>query len=198
MNFRGSSGYGDKWLSDAHQDWGGVTYSDIVDGARWAVKQGIADPAHLCIVGWSFGGYAALLGATRDGDLFRCAVSVAGVSDLSLLAEQERYFINREISRDEIGTDTAKLKADSPRNHAANMNIPLLMIHGDNDDQVNVDQSNAMDRALARAGKAHEYILIKGADHQMRRESDRTTLLSAIEKFLATHLAGGGPASPPQ
>jgi dipeptidyl aminopeptidase/acylaminoacyl peptidase len=198
MNFRGSSGYGDKWLSDAHQDWGGLTYSDIVDGARWAVKQGIADPAHLCIVGWSFGGYAALLGATRNGDLFRCAVSVAGVSDLSLLAEQERYFINREISRDEIGTDSAKLRADSPRNHAADMNIPLLMIHGDNDDQVNVDQSNAMDRALARAGKAHEYILIKGADHQMRRESDRTTLLGAVEKFLATHLAGGAAAAPPQ
>jgi dipeptidyl aminopeptidase/acylaminoacyl peptidase len=191
MNFRGSSGYGDKWFYDAHQDWGGLTYSDIVDGARWAVQQGIADPAHVCIVGWSFGGYAALLGATRNGDLFRCAVSIAGLSDLSLLEAQERRFIGGAIAREQIGTDSSKLRADSPRNHAASVAIPLLLIHGDNDAQANVDQSNAMDRALTRAGKAHEYILIKGADHQMSRESDRTTLLTAIEKFLSTNLVGG-------
>jgi dipeptidyl aminopeptidase/acylaminoacyl peptidase len=155
------------------------------------VKEGIADPARLCIVGWSFGGYAALLGATRNGDIFHCAVSIAGVSDLNLLETQERYFVGGAIAREQIGTDSAKLKADSPRNHAADVNIPLLMIHGDNDDQVNVEQSEAMDRALSRAGKAHEYVLVEGADHQMSRESDRTTLLTAVEKFLATHLAGG-------
>lgn len=190
MNFRGSAGYGDKWFFDAHQDWGGLTYSDIIDGARWAVKEGIADPKHMCIVGWSFGGYAALLGATRNGDLFRCAVSIAGVSDLKLLETQVGYFIGGAIAREQIGTDSSKLKADSPRNHAAEVSIPLLMIHGDNDAQVNVDQSAAMDKALTRAGKAHEYILIEGADHQMSRESDRTTLLTAIEKFLAPHLVG--------
>jgi len=195
MNFRGSAGYGEKWFYDAHQDWGGLTYSDIVDGARWAVKEGIADPSHMCILGWSFGGYAALLGATRNGDLFRCAVSIAGVSDLKLLETQERYFVGGAIAREQIGKDSSKLKADSPRNHAAEVNIPLLMIHGDNDAQANVDQSDAMDRALTRAGKAHEYILIEGADHQMSRESDRTTLLTAIERFLATHL-GGSSARP--
>jgi dienelactone hydrolase len=188
MNFRGSAGYGDKWYSDAHQDWGGITYSDIVDGARWAVKQGIADPSKICIVGWSFGGYAALLGATRNSDLFRCSVAIAGVSDLSLLEKQEANFIGGAISREQIGTDPAKLKTESPRNFASSLTIPLLMIHGDNDSQVNVDQSIAMDRALTKAQKAHEFILIKGADHQMSRESDRTTLLTAIEKFLAANL----------
>jgi dienelactone hydrolase len=191
MNFRGSAGYGEKWFYDAHQDWGGLTYSDIVDGARWAVKEGIADPSHMCIVGWSFGGYAALLGATRNGDLFRCAVSIAGVSDLKLLETQASFFVGGRIAREQIGTDSSKLKADSPRSHAADVSIPVLMVHGDNDAQANVDQSDAMDRALTRAGKAHEYILIEGADHQMSRESDRTTLLTAIERFLATHLAGG-------
>jgi len=188
MNFRGSAGYGDKWYTDAHQDWGGLTYSDVVDGARWAVKQGIADPGRVCIVGWSFGGYAALLGATRNSDLFRCSVAIAGVSDLSLLEKQEANFISGAISREQIGTDSAKLKADSPRNFAANINIPLLMIHGDNDAQVNIEQSIAMDRALTKAQKAHEFILIKGAEHSMSRESDRTTLLSAIDKFLAANL----------
>jgi dipeptidyl aminopeptidase/acylaminoacyl peptidase len=189
MNFRGSAGYGEKWFYDAHQDWGGLTYSDIVDAAHWAVKEGIADPSHMCIVGWSFGGYAALLGATRNGDLFRCAVSIAGVSDLKLLETQASFFIGGKIAREQIGTNSAKLEADSPRNHAADVAVPVLMIHGDNDAQVNVDQSEAMDRALTRAKKAHEYILIEGADHQMSRESDRTTLLTAIERFLATHLA---------
>jgi dienelactone hydrolase len=189
MNFRGSGGYGDQWFYDAHQDWGGLTYSDIVDGARWAVKQGLADPSKVCIVGWSFGGYAALLAATRNSDLFHCAVSIAGISDLSLLERtQWQNFINGAILREQIGTNSAKLKADSPRNAAASVNIPLLLIHGDNDSQVDVDQSNAMDRALSKANKAHEYILIKGADHQMSRESDRTTLLTAIERFLATSL----------
>lgn len=194
MNFRGSAGYGDQWFYDAHQDWGGLTYSDIVDGARWAVKEGIADQSRMCILGWSFGGYAALLGATRNGDLFRCAVSIAGVSDLKLLETQTRYFVGGAIAREQIGTDSSKLKADSPRNHAADVRIPVLMIHGDNDAQANVDQSDAMDRALTRAGKPHEYILIEGADHQMSRESDRTTLLTAIEKFLGTHLGGSARA----
>jgi dipeptidyl aminopeptidase/acylaminoacyl peptidase len=191
MNFRGSSGYGDKWFFDAHQDWGGLTYSDIADGARWAVHEGIADPKHLCIVGWSFGGYAALLGAVRDSDMFRCSVSIAGVSDLTLLEAQAWRFVNGEIARQQIGTDRAKLKADSPRNHASDVRIPVLMIHGDNDAQVNVEQSQAMDKALTRAAKPHEFILIEGADHQMSRESDRTTLLTAIERFLAANLGPG-------
>jgi dipeptidyl aminopeptidase/acylaminoacyl peptidase len=191
MNFRGSEGYGGQWFYAAHQDWGGLTYSDIADGARWAVKEGVADPAHLCIVGWSFGGYAALLGAVRDGELFRCSVSIAGVSDLSLLETQATHFINGAVEREQIGTDPAKLKAASPRNHAAELRIPLLMIHGDNDAQVNVEQSKAMDRALSKADKPHQFILIEGADHQMSRESDRTTLLTAIEKFLSVNLGPG-------
>jgi len=191
MNFRGSDGYGSKWQSDAHQDWGGLTYSDITDGARWAVKQGIADPARMCIIGWSFGGYAALLGATRNADLYKCSVSIAGVSDLSLLEAQEHNFVGGGVSREQIGTNRAKLKADSPRRHAADVEIPILMIHGDNDAQSNVEQSQAMDSALKRAGKLHQFILISGADHQMSRESDRTTLLTETENFLATYLGPG-------
>jgi dipeptidyl aminopeptidase/acylaminoacyl peptidase len=191
MNFRGSSGYGGSWFFDAHQDWGGLTYSDIADGARWAVREGIADPQHLAVVGWSFGGYAALLGAVRDSGLFRCSVSIAGISDLSLLESERSRFVGGEITRQQIGTDPAKLKADSPRKHAGDVRIPVLMIHGDNDFQVNVEQSEAMDRALTKAGKPHELVLIKGADHALSRESDRTALLTAIEHFLAANIGLG-------
>ena len=195
MNFRGSAGYGSKWFYDAHQDWGGLTYSDVVDGARWAIKQGIAEPGKVAIVGWSFGGYAALLGAVRNGDVFRCAVSIAGISDLSLLESQEDNFLIGAIARRQIGTDSTKLRADSPRRHAADVHIPVLMIHGDADAQSNVEQTRAMDRALSDLHKPHEVILLEGADHQLSRESDRTTLLSALEKFLAKNLGHGAPSN---
>ena len=87
MNYRGSSGYGQKWRDAAKQDWGGVTYSDITDATRWAVAQGIADPKRVCIAGWGFGGYAALLGAARNSDLYKCSISIGGVADLEMLRD---------------------------------------------------------------------------------------------------------------
>ena len=195
VNFRGSTGYGTKWLMDAHQDWGGLTYSDITDGARWVVKQGIADPAHMCILGWSFGGYAALVGAVRNGDLYRCAVSIAGISDLSLLESQLSNFTNSGIAREQIGTLRQKLKDDSPQRHAADAAMPVLLIHGDMDAQSNVEQSIAMDDALAHAHKNHELVIIKGGRHSLSLESERTTLLTTLERFLAENLGPGAPAA---
>lgn len=191
MNFRGSSGYGDRWRAAARDDWGGLPYSDITDGAHWAIKQGIADPKRLCIVGWSYGGYVALLSAARNADLYRCSVSIAGVSDLSLLEGQQSHFVSAALSREQIGTVWKKLEQDSPRTHAAQIAMPVLMIHGDKDAQVNVEESRAMDAALTTARKPHEFILIRGADHQMTRVSDRTTILGAIEKFLAQNIGPG-------
>ena len=188
MNFRGSSGYGDDWFWAAHQDWGGLTYSDITDGARWAIKEGIADPKRMCIVGWSFGGYAALLGAVRNGDIYRCAASIAGVSDLIELEHDERYFIGGRIAREQIGKDRDKLKEDSPARHVASVTIPVLMIHGDMDYQVRVDHSRDMAKALKRAKKSYKFVEIEEADHQMSRESDRLTLLTELENFLKAHI----------
>jgi dienelactone hydrolase len=198
MNFRGSSGYGDDWFFAAHQDWGGLTYDDVVDGARWAIQQGIADPARVCIVGWSFGGYLALLGAQRNADLFRCSVDIAGVSDLGLLIDEGYNFINSKIQRKQIGTDTAKLKHDSPRLHAAQFNVPVLMVHGTMDAQVPVEQSEEMDSALTHAGKTHRFVKLTDADHSLSEEKDRVTLLREIEHFLGEHLsvASAAPAAP--
>jgi len=194
MNFRGSQGYGSAWFFAAHRDWGGKTYEDVVDGAKWAIAQGIADPQRVAIVGWSFGGYVALVGAQRDGALFRCAVSVAGISDLSLLlAEEARYMNLAEVARAQLGTDKEKLRRDSPRLHAADVQVPVLMIHGDLDAQVDLEQSQAMDTALARAGKVHRLVTIKDADHQMSAESARVTLLREIESFLGAHVPANAP-----
>jgi dienelactone hydrolase len=188
MNFRGSAGYGVKWRDDAHQDWGGLTYSDVTDGARWAIKQGIADPKRTCIVGWSFGGYVALLGAVRNPDLYRCSISIAGISDPSLVDQQGGNPVNGAMTRPQTGTNSEKQRQDSARRHAAELSIPLLMIHGDRDAQAQVEQSDAMAAALKEAGKQVEFVRISGATHQLNRESDRVTLLSTVEKFLNEHI----------
>lgn len=188
MNFRGSGGYGHKWYAAAHQDWGGVTYDDIVDGTRWAISSGLADPKRVAIVGWSFGGYAALLGAVRDADLFRCAVSVAGISDLSDFLGQMQDFMGSEISMEQIGTRSEKLKADSPRRHVDAATIPVLMFHGDKDINVKIDQSRTMAKALKSAGKPYQLIEFQGADHQIRPFKDRKLMLETIEGFLSAHM----------
>ena len=193
MNFRGSSGFGEQWLKAANQDWGGLTYADITDGARWAVAQGIAAAGRMCIVGWSFGGYAALLGAVRNGDLYACAVSIAGVSDLSLLEMQEARTRGEAPTRAQIGAEVSKLEADSPARHARDVKIPVLLVHGDHDLQSDVSQSRTMDAALTAAGKSHEYLQLSGAGHAIDREADRLRVLQKVAQFLATHL----PVAPP-
>ena len=192
MNFRGSGGYGPEWFFAAHQDWGGKTYDDVVDGARWAITQGIADPQRIAIVGWSFGGYVALVGAQRNGDLFRCAVSIAGISDLGMLIDEESRFMNLgEVVRKQVGTDKEKIRRDSPRLHTSEVQIPILMVHGDRDAQADVEQSQSMDVALTRSGKPHRFVMIKDADHQLSAESARVTMLHELETFLSAHVPVG-------
>lgn len=195
MNFRGSSGYGWEWFAQAHQDWGGLTHADITDGTRWAIQQGIADPKRVCIVGWSFGGYAALLSAVRNGDLYRCCASIAGVSDLGDLLRESNYFSNRAFVREQLGTQKEKLREDSPLRQARNISMPVLLIHGDRDIQVDVGHSRQMASALKSAEKPYQAIFLKNGTHQLNRQSDRITLLTELEKFLAQNLALAPPGS---
>ena len=196
MNFRGSSGYGDDWLFAAHQDWGGLTYDDVVDGARWAIQQGIADPKRLCITGWDFGGYLALLGAQRNPDLFRCAVDIAGPSDLALLIDEGHRWLQGESIKRQIGADPDKLKRDSPRLHAADFQVPLLILQGKMDAQVPFQQSEEMDEALTHAGKTHRFVAVDDADHQFSAVKDRLTLLQETDAFLREHLPAGALNAP--
>ncbi len=192
MNFRGSAGYGSDWFFAAHQDWGGLTYDDVVDATRWAIKEGIADPQRVCIVGWSFGGYIALVGGQRDAELFRCAVSIAGISDLGLLEDEEFHFLNYRVTKKQIGTDSAKLRRDSPRLHAADFKVPVLMVHGTRDAQVALEQSEVMDAALRRANKPDRLVVIKDGDHSLNGKSFRVTLLRELEAFLGQNIGAAG------
>lgn len=191
MNYRGSSGFGQNWRNVAHQDWGGITYSDIHDATRWAIAQGIADPKRVCIMGWGFGGYAALLGAARNSDVYRCAVSIGGIADLQMQIDHGIVTGDKAIRRYQIGGDPAKLERDSPVKQAAHVDIPVLLIHGAKDWQVQPDQSKAMAIALRRAKKKVDLVVIKGANHELERQSDRVTLLKQIEGFLSANLGAG-------
>jgi dienelactone hydrolase len=202
MNYRGSAGYGDAWYRAAHQDWGGLSYSDIADGARWAIKQGIADAKRVCIVGRGFGGYAALLGAARNADLFKCAASIGGMADLNRLHEDmrdlgdrqrdEHTYLDEQLVREQLGRDNGKLKANSPLSQAQAVTIPVLLVHGQVDGQVRVEHSRAMAGALKRAKRAHKLVEIEGADDELNRESDRVTVLTELEAFLKSSLSAAG------
>jgi dienelactone hydrolase len=197
MNFRGSSGYGSDWFFAAHQDWGGLTYDDVVDGARWAIEQGITDRERVCIVGWSFGGYLALLGAQRNPELFHCSIDIAGVSDLPMLVDEgHQWMFGAEYRQKQLGADLGKLKRDSPRLHAADFAVPLLMLHGQRDYQVPFEQSETMDTALKRAGKPHRFVVVPGADHQFSAVKDRAKLLLEIETFLGEQLPASAASTP--
>jgi dipeptidyl aminopeptidase/acylaminoacyl peptidase len=190
-NFRGSSGFGYKWQLDAHQDWGGLSYSDIQDATKWAVQEGIADPKRICVLGWGFGGYSALLSAARNSDTYRCAVSINGISDLESHTDQGIVNGSKEYRELQLGTDKAKLAASSPLKNAAQIKVPVLLVHGSNDWQVQEDQSKAMAKALERNKTPHELLLIKGAGHELERKSDRVTLLTEVEKFLSANIGAG-------
>ncbi len=194
VNFRGSDGYGWDWLMAAHQDWGGLSYDDVIDGVRWAEQQGIADPARVGIVGWSFGGYIAEVAAQRNPDLFKCSAAIAGVSDLSRLIDRSFWTVGYRLRQAQIGTDKAKLQRDSPLQHAEDFKLPILLVHGDHDTQVEYEQSKLLDKALSRAGKPHRFVTIKGGDHSLlHAESDRVTLLHELEDFMGRNCPAGGP-----
>jgi pimeloyl-ACP methyl ester carboxylesterase len=132
----------------------------------------------------------------RNPDLFRCAVSIAGLSDLGLLIDEGYRWLGAKVVQKQIGTDPAKLKRDSPRQHATEFKVPVLLLHGDRDAQAPYAQSEVMDTALTHAGKPHRFVTIHDADHQLSAESDRVTMLREVEAFLAERLGVAAPIPP--
>ena len=201
MNYRGSAGYGKKWREASYKDWGGLPYTDTIDGLKWAVAQKHGDPARVCVVGGSFGGYLSLAAATRDSSLLKCVVSVAGVSDLRELKNDSNFFGGSLVVKDMIGSDPEKLKADSPRLHAAGINVPVLLIHGREDYTVEPDQSEFMARAMDAAGKPYKMLMMEDTDHYFTTQAQQRQLFTAITEFMRPLLsvapAAQAAATPP-
>ena len=199
-NFRGSTGYGHEFKEAGFKQWGGLMQDDITDTVNFMVKKGYADKDKICIVGASYGGYAALMGAVKTPDLYRCGVSLNGVTHLK---KQIKYDIKsvskkyREKVRDliykEIGhpeTDSKMLYRNSPALHADKIKIPLLIMAGQKDRIVPHYQSKQMVRALKKSNKEVEFHEYEWAPHNIFHYiDDREDAFKKIEEFLAKHLS---------
>jgi dipeptidyl aminopeptidase/acylaminoacyl peptidase len=187
-NFRGSSGYGYAFAQSQMKGWGLTMQDDLTDAAKWLVEQKVADPERMCIVGASYGGYAAQMAAVKTPELFKCAISFAGVSDLKRLVRGSRHYLNRKFVKQQIGDDSDDLESRSPYYQADKITIPLLLIHGEDDRVVDVEQSRNMLEELEDMGKTVEYIEFAKGDHNLSLQRNRHTTFKAMETFLRRHL----------
>ncbi len=181
-NYRGSSGYGDAWYVDnGFQSWR-IAIGDVNDGGRWLVSQG-ADAQKLSIVGWSYGGYAALQSAVSAPELFRSVVAIAPVTDLQRLRRDSLGRFNGRIVRDFIG-EGPHVREGSPALRAAEIRVPVLMFHGSLDTNVDIEQARAMRRALESAGRSVDLVEYEGLAHSLTTSEARTDMLRRISAFL--------------
>lgn len=195
VNFRGSTSEGISFIRAGFKKWGLEMQDDLTDGVRWAIEQRHVDPKRICIAGASFGGYAALMGVVKTPDLYRCAVSFAGVSDLVTLSRHEAdIFASTKALDKTMGNywyDRGQLKKTSPALHAEDIRVPVLLIHGTADAQVPYEQSKLMADALKSAGKRYEFITQEGGDHQLTLGEHRVQFLERLLQFIDANLGPG-------
>lgn len=186
-NYRGSAGYGKAFEDAGRGEWGLKMQDDLVDGITELASKGLIDKERVCIVGASYGGYAALRASQRDAEHYRCAASFAGVSDLTKTAKEDRGGFFSGTRHDWLVEQAPDFDSVSPLRTPQATKIPVLLVHGKEDETVDVDQSRDMAKALRDAGKDVTYIEQPEGDHHFSREEDRLQWLKALEAFLAKH-----------
>lgn len=186
--FRGSSGYGDAWfLQNGFRSWR-IAVGDVADAGRWLVAQGIADPTKLSIVGWSYGGYAALQSAVLAPGLFKSVVAIAPVTDLAMLKAESLGWTDSAVNREFIGTGP-EVRAGSPAQNAEKIKVPVLLIHGTKDANVGYNESKLMEAQLRSSGGQVRLITFEGLDHQLNDSAARTQLLLQSDQFMRDAVA---------
>jgi dipeptidyl aminopeptidase/acylaminoacyl peptidase len=195
VNYRGSTGFGKKFLHAGDRQWAGKMHDDLIDAVDWAVKEGYADKKRVAIYGGSYGGYAALVGATFTPDVFACAIDVVGPSNLvTLLKSIPPYWEPmRKLFAVRVG-DLEKeedfLKSISPLYKADRIKIPMMIAQGANDPRVKQAESEQIVEAIRKSGKPVEYLLFKDEGHGFARPENRLKFYAAMEGFLAKYLGG--------
>ncbi len=194
-NYRGSP-VDSRFLAAGFGEWGRKMQTDLSDGVRYLANEGLIDPARVCIVGGSYGGYAALAGMALDPGVYRCAVSVAGISDLKRFLQWTDSSAGRGDSHSQrywdrymgaSGPGDRALQAISPIEHVNAVTGPVLLIHGRDDTVVPYEQSDVMAAALKRAGKSVDLVALKHEDHWLSRSATRLQMLEAMVAFLRTN-----------
>ena len=191
-NFRGSGGYGQAFVNRGHGEMGRKMQTDLSDGVRHLVSKGLVNAKRVAIMGASYGGYAALCGATIDHGVYRCAISIAGTSDLRFKLQEIRdrsynKFSNTALYWERYYGDKSKLDGISPVAQASKASVPILLIHGKQDSVVTYAHSERMHKALKAAGKAVEFLSIEGQDHWDSYESGRIDMIKTAVTFLEKH-----------
>ncbi len=187
MNFRGSAGYGKKFKDAGRENWV-VMQEDVEDGTRWLLDKGYADPKRTCIAGWSYGGYAALIGAIKNPDLYACSISMAGVTDLKdMINDMKKYRFGRISVQNFVlkGFENKDdLKENSPVKRAEELSMPVFIAHGKLDQRVHFDQFKRMKSALKKSSAKVTAIEFKDEDHFLSNEKNRIEFFEELEKFL--------------
>jgi dienelactone hydrolase len=196
-NFRGSTGYGKKFLNAGNNQWGDKMQDDITWGIKYLVEKGIADPKRIGIMGGSYGGYATLAGVTFTPDLYAAAVSIVGPSNLLTLLEtippyweSLRIIFHERMGNPNNPEGKKQLERQSPLNSATKIKTPLLVAQGANDPRVNKAESEQIVIALRDRGFPVEYILAPDEGHGFARPVNNMALFAATEAFFAKHLGG--------
>lgn len=183
--FRGSTGYGQRFQTAGFGQWGLAMQDDITDGTRWLIEQRLADPQRIALVGGSYGGYAALMGLVREPGLYRAAIAIAPVTDLATFLDDLHHTLYGDLNLPKVQNRTSgSLEERSPVQQAARIQQPVLLVHGRKDSTVPVLHTELMARALQRAGKPVQTVVLPDADHYFTREADRLALLKAMTAFL--------------
>lgn len=187
-NFRGSKGFGFQFAQSQIKSWGLQMQDDITDGTNWLISEKIADENKLCIVGASYGGYAALMATVKTPDLFQCSISFAGVSDLNRLVADNKRYANSLFVENQIGDDKEDLKSRSAAYHVGKIKTPILLVHGEDDRVVDLNQSKKMALELERKSKPFKFVVLKNGDHYLSIQENRHQLFREMAAFLTQFL----------
>ena len=197
INFRGSTGFGKAFVNAADGEWGGRMHDDLIDGLEWALGKGYADRARVGFMGASYGGYAALIAATKTPDVFACIVDVFGVSNLlSFMQTIPPYWepwlpiLKRRLADPATEEGRAWLKDRSPLTHVDRIVRPLLIAHGMKDVRVVAAELEQIVRAVERRGIPVTYVTFPDEGHGWTRPANRLAFYAIVEQFLAKHLGG--------
>ena len=182
-NYRGSAGFGDSWLMEnGFKSWK-TSIGDITASAKWLASEGIADPNRIAVVGWSYGGYAALQSAVVEPQLFKAVAAIAPVTDLAMLKREYDQYTTKQLVADFIGSGP-HIEAASPLRHASAIKVPVLLAHGDMDQNVGVEESAEMAEALRKNGTPVQFLRYKNLDHQLDDAAARREMLMGIGTLL--------------
>jgi dipeptidyl aminopeptidase/acylaminoacyl peptidase len=191
VNYRGSGGRGREFMVSGYRRWGREMQDDITDAVKWAIKYGVADRERICIYGGSYGAYAALTGAYREPDLFKCAVGMSGVYDLPLMFDRgdiKDLKAGVRYLNDVLGSDEADLRDRSPVFNAGKIKAAVMLIHGKQDERAPFEHAKRMRDALEKVGKAPVWISEGGEEHGIFNEAHRVHVYERMLEFFAKHI----------